>query len=209
MAKSGKPKSRRMRKIIAGRFIGFMRRHYEHLDVTLGEGASAGWASIVGSPKVMELAHAFEFAWEACKETAVRAVGDYREAGEAEFDQDGCVKLSDNGYIEPPSVEDPAIRRRDVNGNTEEVRNPNDDGYEDWADLFNFRATILAEIRKHEPTYHERTDCTIDCLLTDLAELTEDEDIVADLDSSERADLNAQLRKFSPPEATARRKPRK
>ncbi len=50
------------------------------------------------------------------------------------IDNDG-FHLKDGGLIENPD-DDGTIRRRDVDGNCEEVRNVGDDDYQEWLDLF-------------------------------------------------------------------------
>ena len=51
-----------------------------------------------------------------------------------EMSDEGC-ELSDGGVIEHPDP-DGTIRRRDVNGNCEEVREVGDEGWDEWGDLF-------------------------------------------------------------------------
>lgn len=139
-----KPTSRRMRNTVAVRFMVFMRQHYEHLEVVLDNESVPEWTIVIGGPKVMELAHAYQTAAESFGGSL--AQNGENKVGYIKFCRDGCVLLNES-YIEPPSLEDPAIRRCDIYDNIEE-RSPGQDGYEEWADLFNFRQTILQEIAK-------------------------------------------------------------
>jgi hypothetical protein len=52
-----------------------------------------------------------------------------------EFTSNG-VELSDGGYIEYPDDADGTIRRRDKDGNCEEVRCIGEENWQEWADIF-------------------------------------------------------------------------
>ena len=73
-----------------------------------------------------------------CEELAVKYVdamfNEYIQTANSPFSDVGA-ELGDGGYIAFPDS-DGDIRRYDSHGNCEDVKNPGDDGYEEWRDLF-------------------------------------------------------------------------
>jgi len=63
----------------------------------------------------------------------------FAQAGEVFEEEVGMfmdIELDDGGILEAPTIMDRSIRRRDIHGNCEEIRNPEDPNYQEWFDLF-------------------------------------------------------------------------
>jgi hypothetical protein len=73
-----------------------------------------------------------------CEELATKFVDamfdDYIKVAESKYSDMG-IELGDGGYIAFPDS-DGDIRRYDSQGHCEDIKNPGDDGYEEWRDLF-------------------------------------------------------------------------
>ena len=151
---------------------------YETEDEASGMSSGDG-INVMDMPLAGREQHPFDMVQEA-------VFGDDIENDKSTFSDVG-VELSDGGYIAFPEVDcEGTIRRRDSNGNCEEVRRVGDTDYDEWRDLFpddqlyfqpegagNRDAGTASKINSHQVYRHlenatkEHPDCEIEAFTGD------------------------------------------